>query len=90
MAEFARLEVIDGTQLLCFIDMEQQEDGEYVVRLVAMCHLEVIITVRKGPWPDDDDGWQVAQRALAAFDMPAFLLSSRELSNRFKPDDAAE
>lgn len=64
MKIFARLEVIEGRQILA--ELVDRDEGPHVrVRRDA----EVTAELSHGPWPDSEAGWQAAEEALAGIDM---------------------
>ena len=66
MAEdvFARLEIIDGRQILA--ELDNSDDGPRI-RLRRDNGISCQITM--GPWPDTEEGWNIAEKSLAGVDM---------------------
>ncbi|WP_226783155.1 hypothetical protein [Oceaniglobus trochenteri] len=76
MNDFARLETHEGLQVLSRIEAKQGSNGEYGPHLITRCDPSVTVEIHEGPWSDDDDGWDAAEKALAQKDLASFARSS--------------
>ncbi|MEO1024052.1 MAG: hypothetical protein AAFX07_00680 [Pseudomonadota bacterium] len=82
--DFARLERHDGLQVLSFVEARDGDDGKYGPCLVTRCDPSSSVAVTEGPWPADDDGWDIAEKALATKDLAAFAKSAREMTRQLE------
>ncbi|MEM6354081.1 MAG: hypothetical protein AAF844_00150 [Pseudomonadota bacterium] len=79
MADFARLEVHDGLQVLCFIESDEGSDGSYGPCVTTRCDPSVSVAFKEGPWPDTEQGWDDAQAAFRGKDLAVFASNARLL-----------
>lgn len=61
MKIFARLEEIDGEQILAEII---PQDGDLLILRYRRDNLDAHILTHEGPFPNDDEGWKLATAKL--------------------------
>ena len=64
MSNFARLEVVEGRQILAELINEEDE-----LKIRLRRDYEVVLEMKIGAWSDDDAGWGAAETALMKLDL---------------------
>jgi hypothetical protein len=83
---FARLEVHEGSQVLCFVEGDEA-GGDYGPFLITRCDVGLTVKVTEGPWPGTEDGWSAAEKALKDKDLKRFAMSAISAVKNFKGKD---
>lgn len=80
MEIFAKLEVVAGRQILA--ELVSGDEGPQIrIRRDGIVSCEIT----KGPWSDDDEGWNAAEAAFAATDLTAEAAQIDLLAFEFTP-----
>lgn len=61
---FARLEVIDGRQILA-----ELVNGDEGPKIRIRRDNDITVEIFAGPWPDNDSGWDAAEKKLRDVDL---------------------
>lgn len=80
MEIFAKLEVVAGRQILA--ELVNGDEGPQIrIRRDGA----VSCTITKGPWPDDDEGWDAAETAFAETNLTVEAANIDLLAFEFAP-----
>jgi hypothetical protein len=88
MSDFARLEKHYDVQVLSFIEARDGDNGKYGPCLITRCDPSISITYIEGPWPDDEDGWDAAEKALAEKDLEEFVKNAPDFVSSLLPEQS--